>query len=142
MNGCTCPRCGSPDLTLARVLHEAGTAVSIHETAGFAQTAQAGRCAPPGQPKAVQAVVLFIAVPFGLWGLYLIIPMRWGGDVVDLGLVAVAGYLMFMRGVLAFQHLRAAADYPQRLEAYERTAVCGRCGQRVLLPGDWDSSPS
>lgn len=160
MNGHRCPHCRSDDLVLARVIYEAGTArthsrsegssthtsgagqflgtsASEHLTESTTQTELAAQCTPPRPPNA-HPFVMLAAIPLGLWALYAWIPMRWARDVIDVILVLSAGYLMVMAAIAAYRTLLRAADYSRRLEAYQRTCVCMRCGQHALLPEGWN----
>lgn len=99
MNGHLCPRCGSDDLKLARVIYEAGTAatqskahgssihtsgdgqfsgVSYSDTAmeSITQTELAAQCTPPRPPN-LQPFVMLVAIPSGLWAI------RMGSDALE-----------------------------------------------------------
>lgn len=156
MKGFVCPRCGSNDLALARVIHQGGTTSGrqegyveteswhVGEYGGqtFAQTHLAARCSPPRPPETGRPLAIILGTPFGLWCLYAMIPMRWQGDSVDLILIGLAGYVLCMNGAALWREIKESKDFQARRERYDRTCVCLRCGTDALLPEGWDREPS
>lgn len=161
MNGFVCSRCQSPDLALARVIHDGGTVTTraltesagthtsefggyaghysgSHETMGVGRTEMASRCAPPREPQPGVSAACVLGIPIFLWVLYATIPMRWKWDSLDLIFGGIAAYLMVVRAVMAYRESLQLAEYSEKLDRYERTCVCLRCGAAMILPPDWD----
>lgn len=162
MNGFVCSRCRSPDLALARVIHEGGTVTAVsrtesasthtspigeysghssssHDTISVGSSALAERCAPPREPQPGISAACVLGIPIFLWILYAMVPMRWRWDSLDLIFGGIAAYLMVVRAVMAYQESVLLAAYSEKLERYNRTCICLRCGETLLLPPDWDT---
>lgn len=161
MNGYQCSRCSSSDLALARVVYEGGTTAtrsytesesthtsgygqyaghtsSVYETQSFGQTGLAARCTPPRTPQPGPPLAIMLGTPIGLWVLYAWLHMRWKGDVVDLLLSGAAAYVFVANAVSVWRESAELTSYPSRLAAYNRTCLCLRCGNEMLLSDDWE----
>lgn len=137
-----CPKCGSEQVQALSLIHGAGTSTGRTFGGGFgmtgdgeigavqgaaftsSQSALSQRAAPPEQ-KAISGL-LGLAVLLLIGGVAI-------GSMTDRTLVGVvAGFAMF--GLVAFLAFDGPVAYnreewPRLMERWQRTFMCGRCGE-------------
>ncbi|HEX8431190.1 MAG TPA: hypothetical protein VF625_07875 [Longimicrobium sp.] len=136
----SCPQCGSDNVRrLALIYREGLTQVSLATGGAGAGWGGAGGLAAgtSGRQQTMASVGAAPPVPtgmglglaLGLLGVLLAVGAGTMGIVVGLVLLAVSGVAVYG----AWNHNQA--EYPRLLQAWEKTFMCQRCGERFVPDG-------